>query len=253
MATSQSSIILAFAFLWNSRPMTDQPTGKSGSQKARVCVFHIRHASSCLPAEWSRCAAQALVTAAYLSLAHGLGPNSSFGEEATGMCKRLWVKQSDRGVVGERCRSPRRTLASQSIGGRQGKRDSVPHSSAGANMCSRYNLRCNQNVMGERPGSATAASNPETREEERRDRRRRRVTQRGVKAILWKLRIFFFFLGPFDWRPNAALIWSNSTQRAKWNQKILDYQSGHINTMVQDCSQTFSKTICDTENGTIWK
>lgn len=70
-------------------------------------------------------------------------------------------------------------------------------------MCSRYNLFGNQKLMGERPGSAPAASNTETEEEERRDRRRQRVTQRGVKAVSVRAETF---LGLFDWSPIAALI-----------------------------------------------
>lgn len=166
-------------------------------ESSRLRVFHTRHASSCLSAAWSRCAAQTLVTATYLSLAHGLGPEFLFrGRSNWDVQKALSepVRQRShwrgrcKAEEGKRCRYSRRTPLSQSIGSRQGRRETLAHSSAGANMCSRDNLRCNQNLMGERP-AAPAASNTETREE-RRDRRRRRVTQRGVKAALWKRRIF---------------------------------------------------------------
>lgn len=175
MATSQPSIVLALAFLWNSRPMTDQPTRKSGSEKARLRAFHARHASSSVSAVRSRCPAQTLVTAAYLSPARGLGPAFIFRErsnwDAPKEPREAVRQRSGRAQEGKVLGGggggcgwcSRRTTECQSIAGWQGSRESLPRSSAGANMCSRYNLHCNQKLTGERPGWEPAASSTETR------------------------------------------------------------------------------------------
>lgn len=126
-------------------------------------------------------------------------------KEATGMNK------SKVGVVREGKAKPMKasgagipggTPPSQFTGDNQERRDSRPRNSAGANMCSRYNLRGNQKLMGERPGLVPAAS------QRHRDKRGGEVRQtesdstRGEGSSPQAEA----FLELFDWSPISVLI-----------------------------------------------
>lgn len=168
-----ASISLAHTFPLNSRPMTDQPTGKSGSPEApcaqlarlRTCMrvlMRSRYASSGpynLAAPHKTHRSRVLpVGGRPPCIEHGTLAKVKFisgktPRRAKALSDTIQTEESSgrRYRKGEERRDwySRKRHRSQSVPGWQGSRESPPRSSAGSNMCSHYNLHCNQNLTGD--------------------------------------------------------------------------------------------------------